>query len=287
MKLASIRLDGKPVWGRVEGDEVIVPDKAFLHANPTLQDAIAGDALGMILEVGESARVAVADAVFDPLIPKPGRIICVGINFKAHMLEMGREPPDYPWLFVRWPDSQVGHGESIIRPTASEKYDYEGELAVVIGKTARHVKAANALDYVAGYTCFMDGSIRDWQNHSSQFTPGKNFKASGSFGPWLVTADEIPDPSVLNLETRLNGKVMQQAPISDLKFDVPALIEYCSTFAELQPGDVISTGTPGGVGFARKPPVWLQPGDMIEVEIDAIGTLLNPVYAELDPELTL
>ena len=282
MKLASIRLDGKPVWGRVEGVEIIVPDKAFLHANPTLKDAIVSDALGMLTEVRESARVAVADAAFDPLIPDPGRIICVGINFKAHMQEMGREPPDYPWLFVRWPDSQVGHGEPIIRPAASDKYDYEGELAVVIGKPARHVKATDALEYVAGYTCFMDGSIRDWQNHSSQFTPGKNFKASGSFGPWLVTADEIPDPAVLNLETRLNGKVMQQAPISDLKFDVPALIEYCSTFAELQPGDVISTGTPGGVGFARKPPVWLQPGDMIEVEIDAIGTLLNPVYAELE-----
>jgi 2-keto-4-pentenoate hydratase/2-oxohepta-3-ene-1,7-dioic acid hydratase in catechol pathway len=282
MKLASIRLDGNPVWGRVEGDEIIVPDKAFLHANPTLKNAIASDALGMIMDVRESARVPVADAVFDPLITDPGRVICVGINFKAHMQEMGREPPDYPWLFVRWPDSQVGHGEPVIKPSASDNYDYEGELAVVIGKTARHVKAHDALDYVAGYSCFMDGSIRDWQNHSSQFTPGKNFKSSGSFGPWLVTRDEIPDPAVLQLTTRLNGKVMQQAPISDLKFDVPALIEYCSTFAELQPGDVISTGTPGGVGFARKPPVWMQPGDMIEVEIDAIGTLLNPVFAEPD-----
>lgn len=283
MKLASIRLDGNPVWGRVEGDEIIVPDKAFLVANPTLRDAIAHDALGLLPDVNELARVPVADALFDPVIPNPGRIICVGINFRAHMAEMGRQPPDYPWLFVRWADSQVGHGEPLYKPFASEQYDFEGELAVVIGRTARHVKAANALQYVAGYSCFMDGSVRDWQNHGSQFTPGKNFKASGSFGPWLVTADEIPDPTVLKLATRLNGKVMQQAPISDLKFDIPALIEYCSTFAELQPGDVISTGTPGGVGFARKPPVWLQAGDMIEVEIDAIGTLLNPVFAEPKP----
>lgn len=283
MKFASIRLEGQSVWGWVDGDEIVIPDKAFLIANPTLRDAIGRDALQMVREVNESARVSVADAVFDPLIPNAGRIICVGINFRAHMKEMGREPPDHPWLFVRWADSQVGHGEPIYKPFVSDKYDFEGELAVVIGKPARHVKAAKALDYVAGYTCFMDGSVRDWQNHSTQFTPGKNFKSSGSFGPWLVTAEEIPNPAVLNLTTRLNGNVMQQAPISDLQFDVPALIEYCSTFAELQPGDVISTGTPGGVGFARTPPLWLQPGDMIEVEIDAIGTLLNPVFAEPEP----
>jgi 2-keto-4-pentenoate hydratase/2-oxohepta-3-ene-1,7-dioic acid hydratase in catechol pathway len=280
MKLASIQLDGKPVWGRVDGDEIVIPDKAFLHAKPSLKNAIASNSLGMVAEVGESARVSIAEAVFDPVIPDPGRIICVGINFKAHMKEMGREPPVYPWLFVRWADSQVGHGQPIIAPAASEKYDYEGELAFIIGKTARHVKAADALNYVAGYSCFMDGSIRDWQNHGSQFTPGKNFNKSGSFGPWLLTADEVPDPSVLNLETRLNGEVMQKAPISDLKFDVPALIEYISTFAALQPGDVISTGTPGGVGFARKPPVWLKPGDTIEVEVDGVGVLANPVAAE-------
>ncbi len=193
---------------------------------------------------------------------------------------MGREPPKYPWLFVRWPDSQVGHRQPLVKPFASEKYDFEGELAVIIGKPARHVRAADALNYVAGYSCFMDGSVRDWQNHGSQFTPGKNFKSSGSFGPWLVTTDEIADPATLNLETRLNGQLMQKASLADLCFDVPALIEYCSTFTELQPGDVISTGTPGGVGFARKPPVWLQAGDTIEVAIDGIGVLQNPVVAE-------
>jgi 2-keto-4-pentenoate hydratase/2-oxohepta-3-ene-1,7-dioic acid hydratase in catechol pathway len=280
MKLASIRLNGMPTWGRVEGDEIVLPDKAYLHANPLLVDALAKGALELLAEVREGLRVPIAGAVFDPVIPNPRRIICVGINFMAHIREMGREPPEYPWLFVRWPDSQVGHRQPLVKPFASGKYDFEGELAVIIGKPARHVRAADALDYVAGYSCFMDGSVRDWQNHGTQFTPGKNFKASGSFGPWLVTSDEIPDPSVLNLETRLNGQLMQQAPLSDLRFDVPTLIEYCSTFAELQPGDVISTGTPGGVGFARKPPVWLQPGDTIEVEIDGIGVLQNPIVAE-------
>ncbi len=280
MRLASIQLNERPVWGRVEGNEIIVPDKAFLHRHPDLKSAITAGALHLLPDVRESARVSIDAAVYNPLIPDPGRIICVGINFKAHMQEMGREPPEYPWLFVRWGDSQVGHKQPLVRPAASEKYDFEGELALVIGKSARHVKAADALEYIAGYTCFMDGSVRDWQNHGSQFTPGKNFKASGSFGPWLVTADQIPEPGVLNLQTRLNGEVMQSAPISDLKFDIPALIEYISTFAELQPGDVISTGTPGGVGFARKPPVWLQPGDQIEVEVDGVGVLSNPVVSE-------
>jgi len=280
MKVASIRLDGVSLWGFVQGDEIVVPDKAFLHNNPTLKVALERGALEMLPDVNESARVPLAEAVFDPLLPDPGKVICVGINFRAHMQEMGREPPQHPWLFVRWGDSQVGHGQPLVAPAASEQYDFEGELAVVIGKAARHVKAADALDYVAGYTCFMDGSVRDWQNHSTQFTPGKNFQASGSFGPWLVTADEIPDPAALNLQTRLNGEVMQQAPISDLKFTVPDLIEYITTFAELKPGDVISTGTPGGVGFARKPSVWLKDGDMIEVEVDGVGVLSNPVVAE-------
>ena len=279
MQLASIRVNDRPVWGRVEGDELVIPDKAYLHANPTLLDALARDGISMLSEVGESRRLPIAEAHFDPVITAPGRIICVGINFRPHMEEMGRSLPEYPWLFVRWPSSLVGHGQPLLRPSVSHQYDYEGELAVVIGKPARHVKAADALEYVAGYTCFMDGSVRDWQRHGSQFTPGKNFESSGSVGPWLVTADEIPDPAVLALETRLNGELMQHAPISDLYFDIPALIEYCSTFAELRPGDIISTGTPGGVGFAREPQVWLKPGDRIEVAISGIGVLSNPVVA--------
>ncbi|MGI9291687.1 MAG: fumarylacetoacetate hydrolase family protein, partial [Gammaproteobacteria bacterium] len=202
MKLASIKRKGIHVWGRVIGDEIVVPDKAFLHRHPTLKSALqSSGTLEMLADVGESARVPVSEAQFEPLIPDPGRVICVGINFKAHMQEMGRDEPDHPWLFVRWGDSQVGHGQPLTAPSVSEKYDFEGELAFVIGKEAHRVTAADALNYVAGYACFMDGSVRDWQKHGSQFTPGKNFHASGSFGPWLVTADDIPDPSVLNLKT--------------------------------------------------------------------------------------
>ena len=217
---------------------------------------------------------------FLPLIPNPDKIICVGVNYRPHIKEMGREVPDYPVVFVRFPGSQVGHSQSVIRPVASEKFDFEGELAIVIGKSARHVNRADALDYIAGYCCFMDGSVRDWQKHTMQFTPGKNFAKSGSMGPWLVTRDEIPDPKSLALTTRVNGVQMQEGQVADLIFDIPALIEYCSTFTELLPGDVIATGTPGGVGAARTPPLWLKAGDSIEVNIPGVGLLVNSVADE-------
>jgi 2-keto-4-pentenoate hydratase/2-oxohepta-3-ene-1,7-dioic acid hydratase in catechol pathway len=183
-------------------------------------------------------------------------------------------------IFVRFGDSIVGHGRPLLKPRESAQFDYEGELAVVIGKRARRVPRDRALDYVAGYSCFNDGSIRDYQRHSPQFTPGKNFHASGSFGPWLVTRDEIADPRTLTLTTRLNGSVMQHESVGELCFDVPQLIEYCSTWAQLEPGDVIVTGTPGGVGAGRKPPVWMKGGDTVEVEITGIGTLRNNVVAD-------
>ena len=283
MKLTSISLHGEPAYGIVENGQINIPDDSFRSRFVDLKAVLAGHAVTELAAAPVAEKIPLDDAEFAPVIPTPGRILCVGINFRAHMKEMGREPPDYPWLFVRFADSQVGHGQPMIRPIESEQYDYEGELAVVMGRVAHRVKAADALNYVAGYTCFNDGSIRDFQRHSTQFTPGKNFYKSGSFGPWLVTADEIPDPSVLNLETRLNGETMQQAPISDLKFDVPYLVEYISQFCRLMPGDVISTGTPGGVGAARKPPVWLKPGDKIEVEIDGIGVLKNTVADSVIP----
>jgi 2-keto-4-pentenoate hydratase/2-oxohepta-3-ene-1,7-dioic acid hydratase in catechol pathway len=204
----------------------------------------------------------------------------VGINYLEHIHEMGREKPDYPTLFTRFPDTLVGHGEDIVRPRVSTQFDYEGELAIVIGRPARYVTAARALDHVAGYTCFLDGSVRDWQRHTTQFTPGKNFPATGGCGPWLVTSDEIPDPAALRLTTRVNGEVLQQAPVSDLCFGVPRIIEYCSSFSTLHPGDIIATGTPSGVGFARTPPRWLKPGDSVEVEISGIGILRHQVVDE-------
>jgi len=207
------------------------------------------------------------------------KILCVGVNYRPHIEEMGREVPDYPVVFVRFPGSLVGNGEPLIRPRVSEQYDFEGELAVVIGKRARHVAREDAFDYVAGYCCFMDGSVRDWQRHTGQFTAGKNFEQSGAIGS-TVPVDEVPDPSALRLTTRVNGEVMQEGAVADLVFDIPALLEYCSTFTELRPGDVIATGTPGGVGAARKPPVWLREGDLVEVEISGLGVLANPILDE-------
>jgi len=193
---------------------------------------------------------------------------------------MGRERPDYPVIFVRFADSLVGHGETMIRPSASERYDFEGELAVVIGKRARHVTAERAFDYVAGYSCFNDGSIRDFQKHGLQWTPGKNFRHSGAFGPWLVTTDEASEPDSFRLRTLLNGTVVQEESVGELCFNIPQLIEYCSTWTQLEPGDVIVTGTPGGVGAGRTPPLWMKAGDSVEVEISSIGMLRNSIADE-------
>jgi len=207
------------------------------------------------------------------------KILCVGVNYRPHIEEMGREIPEYPVVFVRFPGSLVNDGEAMLRPRVSEQYDFEGELAIVIGKVARHVSRADAYDYIGGYCCFMDGSVRDWQRHTGQFTAGKNFERSGAIGP-MVPAAQVPDPTALQLTTRVNGKIMQEGHIGDLVFDIPALVEYCSTFTELQPGDIIATGTPGGVGAARKPPVWLRDGDLVEVEISGLGVLSNLVRDE-------
>ena len=207
------------------------------------------------------------------------KILCVGVNYRPHIEEMGREIPEHPVVFVRFPGSLVNAGEAMLRPRVSEQYDFEWELAIVIGKAARHVSRADAYDYVGGYCCFMDGSVRDWQRHTGQFTAGKNFERSGAIGP-MVPAAQIQDPTALELTTRVNGKVMQRGRISELVFDIPALVEYCSTFTELRPGDIIATGTPGGVGAARKPPVWLRDGDTVEVEISGLGVLSNPVRDE-------
>lgn len=279
MKFASIQIDGRPRWGLVDG--------TVLHPLPAdapwadLRAALAAGALAAAAELARREPGLPLDRLdFAPVIPLPGKILCVGINYLPHIREMGRGVPDFPVLFVRFPDSFTGHGHDLVRPAASTEYDYEGELAIVIGRPARHVPAARALDHVAGYTCLMDGSARDWQRHTTQFTAGKNFPRSGSMGPWLATVDEIPDPAALTLTTRINGEVMQQAPVADLCFDVPHIVEYCSRFCQLEPGDIISTGTPGGVGFARTPPRWLTPGDTIEVDISGIGVLRNGVKAE-------
>ena len=280
MKIASFEVNGRPSYGVVTGESLLEPRDEFLSRYEDLRAVIAADALAGLLAEEGGQQHPISSVKFLPVIPNPDKILCVGVNYRPHIEEMGRDVPDYPVVFVRFPGSQVGHSQSVIRPVASEKFDFEGELAIVIGKSARHVNRADALDYIAGYCCFMDGSVRDWQKHTMQFTPGKNFAKSGSMGPWLVTRDEIPDPKSLALTTRVNGVQMQEGQVADLIFDIPALIEYCSTFTELLPGDVIATGTPGGVGAARTPPLWLKAGDSIEVNIPGVGLLVNSVADE-------
>jgi len=280
MKLASYVVGDQSCFGSVTDKGII--DLTDHGVGRSLKHALQAGMLDKLHELTSALtpNLEIGDVRFLPCVPNPGKVFCIGVNYKKHVLEMGRDLPEHPWVFTRTPDSFVGHDESMLRPSVSEQFDFEGELAVVIGKTTHRVPAANALDHVAGYCCLNDGSIRDFQRHTGQFTAGKNFYHSGSMGPWLVTADEVNDPAELDVETRLNGEVMQSSSVSDLIFDIPTLIEYCSTFARLEPGDVIASGTPGGVGAARTPPVWMKAGDTIEVSISGIGVLRNEVVDE-------
>lgn len=217
-----------------------------------------------------------------PPIPDPSKIFCVATNFHE-AARAGKPDPSHPLLFTRCAEAQAGHGQNILKPAHSERFDFEGELAVIIGKAGHKIDRAAAMDHVAGYSCFNDGSLRDWQKHSTQFTPGKNFYRSAGFGPWLVTTDDIPDPRALTLETRVNGAVKQSIAMDQMIFDIPWLIAYISTFAPLRPGDVIVTGTPSGFGASRTPQEFLRPGDTIEVSITGLGTLSNRVLQDQDP----
>jgi len=218
-----------------------------------------------------------------PVVPDPHAIWGIALNYPSHIAEGGHPTPAYPATFLRLPLSHVGHGQPLIKPKNSKQYDYEGELAVIIGEPAHKVPRAQAMRHVLGYTCSNEGSVREWQKHTSQITPGKNFLASGSLGPWLTLASDVPAIMDCRLTTTLNGAVVQQARIGEMLFDIPALIEYLSDVVPLLTGDVILTGTPGGVGFRRKPQVFLNPGDVCSVSIDGIGTLQNVVLEEGDP----
>ncbi len=275
MRLASFRHRGRRAFGVVEGDSIV--DIGVADPAEALSSGID---LERALDSG--TRVALAEIDFLPPVPKPPRSFCVGRNFKNAMALAGLEHPAHPILFTRFPASVVGHRQPIVRPSVSEQLDYEGEVAVIIGRAGRHVSEAEALDHVAGYTCYNDGSVRDWQRHTTQDTPGKNFWRTGSAGPWLVTADEIPDPRALAITTRVNGEVVQQDTLDDLLFDVPKVISYLSRISPLQPGDTIALGTPFGAGVNRQPPRWLVPGDEVAVTVDGIGTLANHVIDERD-----
>jgi 2-keto-4-pentenoate hydratase/2-oxohepta-3-ene-1,7-dioic acid hydratase in catechol pathway len=279
LRLASFRTRDRESYGVVDGERIVDVGYRLSSQYPTLRVAVAGMGLRGIEVAAEASEVwhRAADIAWLPPIADPLKVICVGLNYRSHVIETGRQPPTKPLLFTRFANSQVGHEVPLRHPGISTKFDYEGEFAVVIGRRAHRVAPADALAAVLGYTCFNDGSVRDWQEHSTHFTAGKNFVNSGACGPWIVTADEIPDPAELELKTRVNGELVQRASISDLVFSVPELISYCSMFTELLPGDTIATGTPGGVGAWRNPVSWLKDGDVVEIDIARIGILRNRV----------
>ncbi|WP_332117898.1 fumarylacetoacetate hydrolase family protein [Azorhizobium caulinodans] len=283
MKLLSYAIGDAESWGAVT-DAGVVDLAQAVPACPTLADFIGSphfEQRDALLAGRSGAVIPLHDIRFLPVIPRPEKIVCVLRNY--HEPDAGADappPPAFPPIFLRVWRSQVGHLAPVIRPRVSTQLDFEGELAVVIGKAGRHIPAEIALDHVAGYSIYNDVSVRDWQRHAQQIASGKNFVGTGPFGPWMVTADDIPDPSGLALSTRLNGETVQSSDTSRLIFDVPALIAYSSSIFDLVPGDVIVTGTPGGAGFTRKPPLYLKPGDRIEVEIARIGTLSNDVIDE-------
>lgn len=279
MKLISFMRQGRAGFGAVQDQSVI-----------DLTDRIDGaDSLAGLLAAGavdqaqaycstvKGPDFALSDCELLPVIPQPSKIICLAINFKGHVIETGRDMPAHPVVFHRHADTLVAHDQSLVRPVVSDKLDYEGELAVVLGKRGGNIPEAEAMDYVAGYTCFNEASIRDWQKHSHLYGMGKNFRKTGAVGPWMVTKDDIPDPTKLEMTTLLNGEQVQHAGIDDLIFPIPELISYVSQALDWQPGDLLVTGTPSGVGLFHNPPRFLRPGDVVEVSIPGIGTLRNGV----------
>jgi 2-keto-4-pentenoate hydratase/2-oxohepta-3-ene-1,7-dioic acid hydratase in catechol pathway len=268
MRIVTFRQNGIVQHGVRTGDTITVYPDA-----PSAVE-LSGNSAGL----ASGAEVAIGDVELLCPVPRPGKIICIGLNYRAHAIEGGNPIPDYPAVFMRGPTSLLAPGGAMIYPECSDQLDYEAELAVVIGKTATNVSAADALGYVAGYSCFNDGSVRNYQRKSTQWTMGKNFDATGGFGPELVTPDELPaGASGLRLVSRLNGEIMQDSDTADMIFDVATLIAILSEGMTLEPGDVIATGTPSGVGYARTPPVFMKPGDVCEIEIDRIGILTNTV----------
>ncbi len=282
MKLISFLNAGLPSYGIVLGDDV-------LDLTPIL-GAQAADLRALIenklFDVAAAAAkthpptLKFSQLTLLPVIPNPDKIICVGLNYGEHVRETGREITESPALFLRVPASQVAHGQDIVRPPESSRLDYEGEIAIIIGQGGRRISEADAWSHIAGYSCYNDGSIRDWQVNTTQWTAGKNFWRTGGFGPWMVTADEIAPDQKMTLTTRLNGVELQRTTTDMMIHSIPRQIAYISAFTPLQAGDVIVTGTPGGVGNKRTPQLFMKPGDVVEIEVDAIGILRNGIRDE-------
>ncbi len=287
MRIVAFRKQGGSAIGVRLGDEVIDLSVAALHLPQSLRELLAAgpDAMAeadrLARSAGADARLSYGDLSLLPPIGDPPKIMCIGRNYAEHAKEGGADVPAYPDIFMRSRLSLIGHGQPILRPPISDKLDFEGELLAVIGKPVHRATRANALDCVAGYAIFNDATLRDFQRRTGQWTIGKNFDNTGAFGPEFVTADELPEGCRgLRLQTRLNGTVMQDTSTDDMVFPVDIAIEYITQAMSLEPGDLLATGTPSGVGYARTPPVWMQPGDTVEVEIEGIGVLRNPVEDE-------
>ncbi len=280
MRWLSFEIGGKASYGYLTRDGAGVVDVGRRSAVPDLKSAIAEGLVAQGASHGDEADVDLKDIVYLPTIPNPDKILCVGLNYKAHQEETGRGGEGVPTVFVRFAAAQMGHQAPMVRPRESNTLDFEGEIAMIIGKGGRRIARDTALEHVIGFGIYNDGSVREYQRQTAQFTPGKNFANTGGFGPWMMTPDEIGDLDEMEITTRLNGEVMQNAKAGLIVHGFAELIEFCSTFIELAPGDVIVTGTPGGVGAARNPPVFMDEGDTIEVEVKPIGTLSNPVVRD-------
>jgi 2-keto-4-pentenoate hydratase/2-oxohepta-3-ene-1,7-dioic acid hydratase in catechol pathway len=290
LKFVSYRSGNDNRLAVLDGDSVIDLNLAIPEVPADAREALLAGvdlvaaARRAIEQAAPAERLALDALALAPVVPEPGKTVCLGLNYYDHAAESGRDKPVYPWFFLRATTSLLAHGEAAPRPVISEKFDYEAELAVVIGKRARHVKREDALDYVFGYACFNDMSVRDYQKRTPQWTIGKNFDRTGAFGPVLVSADELPPGGAgLRIQSRLNGQVMQDANTRDMIWDVTETIALLTECLTLEPGDVIAMGTPAGVGQARTPPVWMKDGDTIEVEIEGVGLLVNRIEDEAQP----
>ena len=282
MKLLSFKINDKPSFGLLEDKCVIDLSDYFGSKINTLKKAL--NLLPFTFDYAKlqkTKKYKIENINFLPPIIDPGKIICVGVNYESHRIETKRKENIYPTIFTRFFESQIGHLDNLVVPRKSHRLDYEGELAVIIGMDGKNLSTKDSMSIVAGFSCYNDATVRDWQKHSSQFTAGKNFDCTGAFGPFLVTKEEIKDLNNLQIQTRLNGSTMQKSTINNLIFSIPQIISYCSSFTTLRCGDVIVTGTPGGVGDKRDPQVYLKCGDCVEVEISNIGVLKNYVVDEL------
>ncbi|WP_354692669.1 fumarylacetoacetate hydrolase family protein [Phytobacter sp. RSE-02] len=281
MKLASYIHHGRKSYGIYTEAGIIDLGQKIGQQYPTLKDLLQWDALDVAQQyVDYPADITDKDITFLPVIEEPGKIFCVGMNYAEKRKEFS-ETNNAPTLFIRFPDSQTGHARPVIKPNLTEEFDYEGELAVIIGKAGENINRSDALSHVAGYSCYMDGSVRDWQH--AWFTAGKNWRQTGAFGPYMTTVDEIPDPHALSIQTYLNGMLVQNDSTASMIHKVADLIAYISTFTTLSPGDVIITGSPGGVGKKRNPPLFMHEGDCVEVAIEKLGRLTNTIVESTSP----